>query len=74
MGDEEKPPLEFANQVIALFAENLLGKSGLKPKDYTVIRVAFRKVGGSWFELCHGNVGQINLLTQTIRAWGGQQG
>jgi hypothetical protein len=74
MGNEKPPPLEFANQVIAMFAENLMGRSDLKPEDYSVIRVTFRKLGGSWFELCQGNILQLMLLEQTIQAWGSKPG
>lgn len=69
MGDEKEPPLEFANQVIAMFAENILGQTDMKPENYSVIRVTFRKLGGSWFELCHGGVGHITLLVECIKAW-----
>lgn len=70
MDDEKPPPIVFANRVVKQFAENLVQDADLKPHDYTVIRVTFRKLGGSWFELCHGNVPHILLLTQVVRTWG----
>jgi len=67
--DDKQPPLEFCNQVIDQFADHLLGESSLKPRDYLVIRTTFRKVGGSWFDLCHGSIQQLMLLSQTVKAW-----
>ncbi len=74
MGEEKQPPLEFSNQVISMFAENILGVKDMEDRDYSAIRVTFRKLGGSWFELCHGDVEQLDLLIQTIKAWKKHQG
>jgi hypothetical protein len=74
MGDEKQPPLEFANQVISMFASNILGETDLTDANYSTIRVTFRKLGGSWFELCHGNIDQLGLLVETIKAWKNLQG
>jgi hypothetical protein len=69
--DSEAPPLVFANQVIKMLGEHLLGDSAeLDPEDYLLIRVVFRKLGGSWFEVCQGSPKHTNLLIESIKAWG----
>lgn len=73
MEDQEKqPPLEFANQVVSQFAENLLGGKSLKKDDFMLIRLTFRKLGGSWFNLCLGDIRHLILMTYVVRAWGKQ--
>lgn len=67
---ENPPPLVFANKVVQQFANNFLGDTVLKPNDYTVIRTTFRKLGGSWFELCHGNIDHLLMLSKVVKAWG----
>lgn len=69
MDDEAEVPLEFANQVVEQFADHLVGRKP-KPNDFSVIRVTFRKLRGSWVELCSGNILHLMLLSQVVRAWG----
>ena len=69
--DSESPPLVFAHEVIKMLGEHLLGDSvKLDPPGYQLIRVVFRKLGGSWFEVCQGSPKHTNLLIETIKAWG----
>lgn len=69
--DSEAPPLVFANQVIQMFAEHLLGGSAqLEAADFGLIRVVFRRLGGSWFELCQGSPKHTSLLIEAVKAWG----
>lgn len=72
MEDESKPPpLAFANQVIQMFADHLLGGDvKLNLRAYRLIRVVFRRVGGSWFELCQGNPQHTELLIESVKALG----
>lgn len=72
MDDESKPPpLAFANQVIETFANHLLGDGAkLDREGYRSIRVVFRRLGGSWFQLCQGSPKHTSLLIETIKAWG----
>lgn len=71
MDDDKPPPLVFAHQVIELLASHLLGDSlKLSKKGYQTIRVTFRKLGGSWFDLCLGSLQDTQLLLECIKAWG----
>lgn len=74
MDDPESTPLAFANQVIKMFAEHLLGdKAKLNLRAYRVIRVVFRRIGGSWFEVCQGSPQHTQLLIESVKAWGAQK-
>lgn len=73
MDDYKKPPLEFADQVIDLYADNLTDQESLRSEDYSVIRLAFRKAKGSWFELCQGNPKHVGLMADVVKTWGEQQ-
>jgi hypothetical protein len=72
MEDESKtPPLAFANQVIRMLADHLLGEDAkLNLRAYRLIRIVFRRLGGSWFELCQGAPAHTNLLIEAVKAWG----
>jgi hypothetical protein len=74
MDDSPTPPLAFANQVIKMFAEHLLGDDArLNLRAYRIIRVVFRRLGGSWFELCQGHPRHTNLLIEVVKACGAQK-
>jgi hypothetical protein len=75
MDDESKPPpLVFANQVIGMLADNILGDSvKMNRRAYLTVRVVFRKLGGSWFEVCQGSPEHINLLIESVKAWGARK-
>ena len=69
--DSEEPPLAFANQVVKMLAEHLLGEDAkLDLAAYRVIRVTFRKLGGSWVQLCSGSPRHMSLLIECVKAWG----
>lgn len=71
MNDKPTPPLVFANHVLKQMIEHLLGEDIIiKHDDYTAIRTAFRFAKGSWDEVVHGNIQQIELLSKFISAWG----
>jgi len=65
MADSEQPSV-FANETIGQMA-NSLGVE-LEPKDFTVIRITFRNVGGSWADLVMGDPDTVDLLAQSVRA------
>jgi len=44
------------------------------PEDFTVMRVIFRKLGGSWEKLSQGDITQLHLMTQIINSWGNLKG
>ena len=74
MDDPKAPPLAFANQVIEMLANHLFGDDvKLSLRAYRVIRVVFRRLGGSWFELCHGSPQHTDLLIAAVKAWRGQK-
>lgn len=69
--DSETPPLVFANQVIKMLGEHLLGEEAkLTRRAYRLIRVTFRKLGGSWVQVCAGSPPHMNLLIECVKAWG----
>lgn len=75
MDDIPKSPLSFANKAIRQFVNNLLGSDVIiAPKDYTVLRVVFRKCGGSWERLNHGDIVHTQLLTKILTSWGSMPG
>jgi hypothetical protein len=55
MDDPEKEPLLFANRAIQHYAKAFLDDVELTPRDCTKIRVMFRSLGGSWFEIAQGD-------------------
>lgn len=74
MDDPKVPPLAFANQVIEMLANHLLGDGAkLSLRAFRVIRVVFRRLGGSWFELCQGNPQHTKLLIESVKGWGAQK-
>jgi hypothetical protein len=70
MEPSETPPLVFAHQVIKQFVNNVVGEANIDTRGYRVIRLVFRKLGGSWYELCMGSPRDTDLLIQAVRAWG----
>ena len=71
MDDPETPPLAFANQVIKMLGDHLLGDGAkLTLKAFRVIRVVFRRLGGSWQEVCLGSPRHTKLLIECVKAWG----
>lgn len=75
--DDEKEwtPSIFANKVILQFVQHALAEgTTLEPKDYLVIRAAFRSVGGSWSRLADGDMVMLELLQKLIVAWGKMPG
>ncbi len=68
---DDKPPLVFANKVIRRFVDNLFGgQTMILPKDYMVMRVVFRKLGGSWKRIILGDIEANKLVVRIIQAWG----
>ena len=67
MGESEHPTL-FANWVVSIFADHLLGRE-LDAKDYTAIRAVFRRCGGSWSQVGSGNIVHMGVLMKILRAW-----
>lgn len=69
--DSEPPPLVFANQVIQMLGNHLLGEEAkLTHQAYRQVRLVFRKLGGSWVEVCGGSPKHMNLLIECVKAWG----
>lgn len=64
-------PKLSANRVIHQLVQHTVSEN-LTPSalDYMVMRVAFRKVGGSWEVLLAGDHQQMNLLKFVVGAWG----
>ena len=64
-------PLIFANQAIRKFVNNHFSDKVLVlPDDYRAMRVVFRKKGGTWEGVVSGDVQQIRLLSNIVKAWG----
>jgi hypothetical protein len=69
--EPKDPPIVFANRVIRQFADHLLGNDLIiEPKDFMVIRVVFRKLGGNWVDLIQGNIKQLEVLERVLTNWG----
>ena len=65
-----KPPLVFANRVIRMVLDHLHGPDLIaEADDYAIIRLAFRRVGGSWEAVWQGDRKQNELLKTMIGAW-----
>lgn len=76
MDDEQEwTPSIFANKVILQFVQHVLAEgTTIEPKDYLVIRSAFRSVGGSWSRLADGDLVMLEILQKLITAWGKMSG
>lgn len=71
MDDQPKPPLVFANRVIRQFVDHLVGPDVIiEPRDYQILRLIFRKLGGNWWDLIHGSIAQATLIEQVVVNWG----
>lgn len=73
MDDAPSVPLVFANRVIRQFADHLLGSIPIKPRDFTLMRLVFRAVGGNWDKFIHGDIDQITTLENIVTRWGKKQ-
>jgi hypothetical protein len=72
MDDELAPqPLVFAHKVIKQFVDHSFGEGiELSKNDYTVLRLAFRYMHGSWEQIWHGNPAHMQILKAVISNWG----
>lgn len=71
MDDSKEPPLVFANNVIRETVDHVVtGGVIILPQDYTALRVAYRKLGGSWAKIADGDIASIRLLTRIVKRWG----
>lgn len=70
MGDSTKTPLVFSEQAIRRLVTNQSSdETMILPNDYQVMRVVFRKRGGSWEGVTQGDVAQIQLLASVVKTW-----
>lgn len=70
MTDKPKPPKVFANQVIRQIIEHMFADDfKIKADDYMMIRVVFRKMGGSWEKIGLGSLKDFLLLQNVIQGW-----
>ncbi len=75
MDDREIPPRQFANRVLKQVIQHMLSEDlVIALDDYMAMRVAFRKCGGSWFEVSQGNIVHLELLKKVVTAWGNMPG
>lgn len=56
--------------MIRQFADHLLGGGLIRPKDYAVIRLVYRKRGGNWEAFTQGDIDQVTLLEKVVTNWG----
>lgn len=71
MDDSPKPPLHFANRLVAQLINHLVGEDVVVlPEDYTAIRTAFRAAGGSWEAIHVGSLPHTLLLEKLVKSWG----
>jgi hypothetical protein len=67
----DSQPKLSANRVIHQLVQHTVSEN-LTPSamDYMVMRIAFRKIGGSWEALFAGDQKQMNLLKFVVGSWG----
>jgi hypothetical protein len=71
LDDPKKVPLVFANRVIRQIADHLLGTDlVIEPKDFLILRLVFRHLGGTWVSLIQGDIEQLKILERVITRWG----
>ena len=69
-GDGPKPPLLFANRVVRMLIDHLYGPDLIATdEDYSLIRLTFRKLQGSWEQVWQGDTKQNLLLKNCVNAW-----
>jgi hypothetical protein len=65
-----KPPIVLAERLIKQFVDHLVaGAPEIKPDDFMAIRVVFRKCGGNWEKIIHGDIVQVSLLAKIATVW-----
>lgn len=70
-----KPPILFANRVIRMMVDHSAGEEYITmPEDYTVMRVTFRRLGGSWEAAAKGDVKHLKILRKIVEAWAAMPG
>jgi hypothetical protein len=73
MDEQEEVPKVFANRVVReLITHMVCEGADIKPNDYMAIRVTFRKLGGDWEAISHGDMEQFELLKKVVTTWGNQ--
>jgi DNA topoisomerase I len=67
----EAPPLAFADRVLGAMISAVVGSDVvIASDDYTALRVAYRRLGGSWEALWHGDPASLELAKGLVAAWG----
>ena len=68
-------PKQFANQIIQQMVQHAVaGETQLASRDYTSIRVVFRRLGGSWSKFADGDHHHMELLRNIIANWAKSRG
>jgi hypothetical protein len=71
MDEKEDVPKVFANRVIRELVLHMICEGAeIQPEDYMAIRVVFRKLGGDWEAISHGDMKQFDLLKRVVTTWG----
>lgn len=71
MDGPKKTPVLFANKVIRQLVDQFVdGDVAVLPDDYTKLRVAFRKLGGSWEAVVLGDIEETRRLLTIVKKWG----
>lgn len=64
-------PIVLANRIIKQFSDHLLaGAANPEDRDYQVMRVVFRRLGGNWQAVYNGDIQQIKMLEKVVTGWG----
>lgn len=75
METPKEPPNVFANRVIRQIADHLFGADlVIEPKDFMVMRVVYRHLGGTWVGLIHGDTKHLKTLEKVVTNWGKMPG
>lgn len=70
MDSPDPQPTILANRILKQFTDHLLGDLELEAKDFLLMRVIFRKLGGSWESAYLGDIKQLKLLEKIVVKWG----
>jgi hypothetical protein len=73
--DDTRPPIVFANKIILQMIQHMVAEDMVvEPRDYSAIRLVFRKCQGSWSAFIDGDMKQFELLRSILLAWGRSPG
>lgn len=69
--EEKEHPLAFSERILRQCVDHAFGvEKARTDKDLKLMRLVFRREGGSWEKLMRGDQKQLKLLGDIVVAWG----